>query len=69
LALVEEVLSKVQDQERSHAIIAEALPHFGEEEHIEPTGVSPQVHFLRGEGRHLLGGGLSILQALGDPAG
>ena len=63
-AVVEqEVLRQVEDQQGAHPVIAEPLPHLGEEKHEEPTGMTQQGDFLA-LGRRTRGGHASGLAAL-----
>jgi hypothetical protein len=37
------VLGQVEDQQRAHAVVGEALPHLGEEQHVEALGVAHEL--------------------------
>ena len=45
---------QIQDQEGAHPVVAEALPHLGEEERGEPTGVAGPASRV-GRGRQRVG--------------
>ena len=40
------VLGQVEDQQRAHAVVGEALPHFGEEKHVQALGVAGELRIL-----------------------
>src|SRR3546814_10909617 len=42
------VLGQVQHQQRAHAVIGEALPHLGEEQHVKATRVAEKRLFVSG---------------------
>ena len=42
------MLGEVEDQQRPHAVIGEALPHFGEEEHVEALGMPQEFRLAVG---------------------
>ena len=48
-AVVEQpVLGQIEDQQRAHAVVGEALPHLGEEQHVEALGVAGELRLLLG---------------------
>src|SRR3546814_15029832 len=40
------MLRQVENQDRTHTVIGETLPHFGEEEHVEALGVAGELGLL-----------------------
>ena len=50
-AVVEQpVLGQVEDQQGPHSVVGEALPHLGEEEHVEALGMARELRlFLDGD--------------------
>ena len=51
LGIVEQpVLRQIENQQRPHAVVGEALPHFGEEEHVQALGMACEFRlFLDGD--------------------
>jgi hypothetical protein len=44
------MLGEVEDQDRAHAVIGEALPHLGEEEHVQALRMPGELlFFLNGD--------------------
>ena len=39
------MLGQVEDQQRAHAVIGEALPHLGEEQHVEAARMADELGF------------------------
>ncbi len=44
------VLGQVQHQQRAHAVVGEALPHLGEEQHVQAARVAQEGLVFRGNG-------------------
>ena len=43
-------LRQVEDEQRAHAVVGEALPHFGEKQHVQALGVACEFRlFLDGD--------------------
>ena len=40
------MLGKVEYEQGAHAVVGEALPHLGEEQHVEAFGVARELRFL-----------------------
>ena len=51
LGVIEQpVLRQVENQQRPHAVVGEALPHFGEEEHVKALRVPGEFRLLLDRG-------------------
>jgi hypothetical protein len=58
LVVETERMDHVQDEERPHAVVAEALPHLGEEECREAAGVPEEPALQRAD---RAGGGTGVI--------